>query len=107
MRLKYIDTCSFSKSEATNFRELSKKNKWRTLGPDECVLLVSMTGDQVVFVYQTRDVHWFESRASEVVHSRRLRLDGRQKWNGTMLVNYAEMVGIKIDGLKRFEEHYR
>lgn len=110
MRLKYIDTCSFQRSESTNFRMLAKKNKWN-LGKDEVACLVSKTGDQIVFVYGEGVAKNVGLRGVEVehpvVHSTRLRLDDRRKWTPTMLVNYAEEVGLKLDGLKRFEEYYR
>ncbi len=110
MRLKYIDTCSFQRSEATNFADLKKKNKWVLL-PGEVACLVSMTGDQLVFVYGHRDADPNPDDPNgvvfPVVHSERLRLSGRQKWNPMMLANYAAGVGMKLEGLKRFEEHYR
>ena len=29
------------------------------------------------------------------------------KWNPLMLANYANRAGIVLEGVKRFEEHYR
>ena len=44
-------------------------------------------------------------RTVQVLSSRRLRIS--TKWNPLMLANYAERVGLKLEGLKRFETYYQ
>lgn len=102
MRLREIVTASFCFSEATNYsRYVTYK-----LGPGDVVCLVSMTGNQLAFVYRPIDVlskdHGWNQ---EVLRSVRLRLS-RGTWNPLMLTEYARRVGLKLDGLKRFAEFY-
>lgn len=106
MRLKYIATVSFQKSEATNFLEVSKKRKWR-LDENDVVCFISRGQDQIVFIHVLGAALSDRSGAlHKVVHSERLRLLSGS-WNPLMLANYASEVGIKLDGVKRFEQHYR
>jgi hypothetical protein len=77
------------------------------LKPDDVVLLVAMSGNQLVFV------HGFDAwkDAREVVYktlrSTRFRLAGNQSWNPLMLANYAKSVGITLTGLAEYEEHVK
>jgi hypothetical protein len=107
MRLRYVQTVHFGKSELTNWLEIllkkpefgSAKSKAH-LRKDDVVLLVSKTGDQLVFLH---GFDLFEEQ--KILRSTRLRIAGGDKWNPLMLVNYAKSVGLKIDGLKTYEEH--
>lgn len=106
MKLKYIDSVSFRQSEWTNYKQLSRKLKWE-LRAGEVACLVSLTGDQIVFVYAPVMLDHPHIEATQCLRSERLRLTGKQRWNPLMLVNYAKQVGIELDGLKRFEDHYK
>lgn len=106
MRLKAIEHVSFRKTEATNFDEVTRKLKLK-LSPHEVVCLVSLTGNQIVFVYG-----WSPSRKQDtkttkqmVLRSERLRLD-HGTWEPLMLGNYARKVGLHLDNIRLFEEHY-
>jgi hypothetical protein len=108
MRLRLVETVDFRCSEAGNFIGVQKRYKLQ-LGPDDVVCLVASNRRQVVFMYRTRemDMSKFGSRKGTAVvfHSERLRLS-RSTWEPMMLQNYANEVGIKLDGLRRFEEIY-
>jgi hypothetical protein len=108
MRLRFVRTCNFGKSELTNFIEIiakhpefhAPKSKFK-LKADDVVLLVSMTGNQLVFLHGF-DV--FDGR--NVLRSTRLRVAGGH-WNPLMLANYAKSVGIPLAGLKEYEDHIK
>lgn len=107
MRLKYIETCSFHKSEMTNFFELSKKNRWK-LSAGEVVLLISKGGDQLVFIYAADEaIKDGVERPLKLLRSERLRLTHGGTWDPIMLSEYAEEAGIKLDGIHRFDDYYK
>ena len=101
MRLKYIESVNFGASELTNYRALAKRNKW-SLAKGEVACLVSLTGNQIVFVYAPTS-----GAAGEVLRSERVRLTSRGRWNPLMLADYAEEVGLHLDGIAKFGEHYK
>lgn len=107
MKLKLMATVNFQRSEADNFQAVMKKNPGIDLGPNDVVLMVSMAKDQMVFMYRKTeiDVSQYGRRrgAATVYHSERVRLD-RSSWDWRMLQNYAEQVGIHLDGFRRYEE---
>jgi len=103
MRLKYIERADFRKSELTNFFALKR----RSLKPGEVACLVSSTGLQIVFVYAPGHVHGGpEDPDREVLRSEKLRLTSGGRWNPMMLGNYAQQVGLDLEGIKLFEVHY-
>lgn len=108
--MKYIAHADFRKSERTNYLELKKARKLPKLGKNDVVLLVSMTENQCVFVYgfDTFDTEGTDGkeRHVEICRSERFRIKGTT-WNPLMIRNYAEWAGLKIDGLKRFEDYYK
>lgn len=109
MRLRLVQTVHFGKSELTNFLAVLAKHPEFTndksaakLKADDVVLLVSMTGNQLVFL------HGFDTfEEKRVLRSTRLRISGGASWNPLMLVNYAKEVGLNITGIKAFEDHVR
>lgn len=106
MRLKEIIEANFRCSELTMYTEWSKGKD--TLGANELLLFVSKRGDQLVFVSRFLEVRTGNegSPTKKVLASRRLRVPGG-RWNPLMLVNYAEEAGVKIEGLRRFEDFYK
>jgi len=109
-RLVLIEHCDFRCSEWTNLQVVVKKHKL-ALGPQDVIAMVSGNGKQIVFAY-AHDVFKYEdfrgaSKPTGVVQSVKYRLTGSGTWNPTMLVNYAEAVGIELLGLKRFESYYK
>lgn len=109
MKLKLMATVNFQRSEADNFQAVMKKHPHVDLGPSDVVLMISMDKSQMVFMYrkQAIDVSEYGKRrgAADVYHSERIRLT-RSTWDWRMLQNYAEQVGIALDGFRRFEEMF-
>jgi hypothetical protein len=107
MRLRFVMSCHFGKSELTNWFEVVAQRpefvnpKSRLcLKHDDVVLLVSKSGNQLVFL------HGFDIfEAQRVLRSTRLRIASGARWNPLMLVNYAKSIGLNITGLKTYEEH--
>ena len=110
LRLKLIATVNFTYSEAENFKDVMKKNPGVHLGPGDVVLLQSQSGGQMVFMYRPVDLN-FETMecagarrgGATAYKSVRLRLS-RSTWNPLMLQDYANEVGLELEGLRRFAE---
>lgn len=106
MRLKEIVSADFRKNEATLFEEHNTKKKWNLRG-GEVVCFLSLNRDQIAFVFAPRDEGVNKAgNARTVFYSQRLRIRGG-RWDPLMLQNYAMDAGIELDGIKRFEEHYK
>lgn len=100
MRLRYVETTDFRRSELTCWLDIvSRRPELRRLKGEDVVLLVSMSGDQLVFLHGFSEV-----RGKEVLRSTRFRIQNSQ-WNPMMLANYAKAAGIQLAGLKTYEEH--
>lgn len=114
MKLKYIAQVDFRKSEATNFLEHhvvkrgKKIEKRAALKSGEVACLIASSGNQVVFVYNPERVRDDVADVDErpVLHSERLRLTSGGRWNPLMLGNYASQVGIQLEGIRLFEQHF-
>jgi hypothetical protein len=103
MRLRLVYRANFQRSEATNYASAVAENKL-ALGKDDVVCLVSLKGDQLVFVWKPLQIEdGARGRERHIVSSQRLRLTGGV-WNPLMLANYAERVGLQLDGLRKFEQ---
>ncbi len=109
MRLRYVLTCHFGKSELTNFMEVLQKHpefgnpaSKHCLKAADVVLLVSMSANQLVFLHS---FDAFEDK--KVLRSTRFRISGGARWNPLMLANYAKSVGITLTGLAEYEEHIK
>lgn len=109
MRLKLIVTVNFQRTESENFHAAMKRNPGLELGPSDVVVMVSLSRQQIVFMYrkQTIELHGYGLRkgSADVYHSERLRLS-RSTFNPQMIQNYANQVGLELDGFRRFEEIY-
>lgn len=113
MRLRFVFTCNFGKSELTNFMavlvkhpEFGVTDSKHRLKPDDVVLLVSLTGNQLVFLHGF-DVFEHDAHERKVLRSTRFRLPGGANWNPLMLANYAKSVGIVLTGLSEYEDHIK
>lgn len=107
MRLKFIQHVDFRKSEKTNFLMLQKAGSLPNLGKNDVILLVSKSENQAVFVYNIDNFNVRVSRRGKektinICRSERFRIEGC-RWDPRMISFYADKVGIKIDGLKRYE----
>ena len=89
------------------FDRWRKKNRGIRFGPNDAVMFVSGTGNQIVFVFRPVTIDNSEHKGSdeyEVTISRRLRLDGGT-WHPWMIEQYAEQLGLRT-GLAPFKEHF-
>ncbi len=101
-----VEEGSFRNSEKTLFAAWSKSKGNTLTGTNDIVIFVSLTRNIMYFVHGHRVVRGSDS-ITKVLWSEKLRLDTGDTWNPLMLVNYAERVGLKLVGLKRFEEFYK
>lgn len=99
VKLHYVTEASFSKSEATRFKELPVEIRSRLRG-NGAVAFISKTGNQIEFVYGAENI---DGRTA--IMSAKCRLD-RGAWNPLMLQDYAERVGLHLENLRRFKEFY-
>lgn len=107
MRLKMIKHVTFARSEDTNYESYRRELRDIKFGREDVVMFLSLTQNQVAFVYPPNEVETSPGVTCEVLRSVRLRLrKGRRTWNPYMLANYAADCGIKLDGIKRFEDHF-
>ena len=103
MRIRYIETADFRRCDLSLFQLFYQNHMLLTqsLKKDDVVVFVSKKGNQLLFVHGF--VH-IDLRTALV--STRYRLTSGT-WNPLMLANYAKAAGLKIQGLKLFEEHYK
>ncbi len=101
VRLKYVATSDFRRSEVSNYREIPPEIR-NALRDGEAVCLKSHGGDQLVFVYRPRQLG---ADGPEVFCSVRLRLPPSRTWNPLMLGEYAREAGLELIGIRRLNEH--
>lgn len=111
MRLRYVQMESdFRQSEQTHLLELRKRERRLVDGlkAKDVVAFVSRKQNQILFVQATRTVR-DTARGTDVkvIASVRWRLPDGGTWHPLMLGNYARAVGIHLEGVRLFEEHYR
>jgi hypothetical protein len=107
MRLVHVAEVHFGKKPPAHYDELMRKRKdLGGLKNDECILLRSKTGNQLVFIW--RDLRLpVDGNRNEA----RLALQWTQLYlrngifNPYMIVDYAKQVGLHIDNLYSFEQH--
>lgn len=103
MKLKHVEKMAFSQGEHTMYKKLCDTYPHLSvLSKNDVILVISLTGNQLVFIHGFTSVDGLNA-----LHSERLRLPNHRPWNPTMLVNYAEQVGITLEGLRRFEDILR
>lgn len=117
MRLRYVETVSFARSELTNFLDIIRRRPEFTrgnaaLGKDDVIVLVSLQGNQLIFVAGFHVIEYsvrpgIKERDVNVLRSTRLRLPNGARWNPMMLADYAKEVGIELKGLKLYEEYIK
>lgn len=107
LRLKAIKFgCDFRYSEASNYEELVKKKHFS--GPPakgEVYLLVSKSGNQLVWIFNVGEVEGKGGYMRPLVDTRRWRLLSGT-WSHKMLENYANEVGFSLAGFKRLETEF-
>jgi hypothetical protein len=105
LRLRHIETTSFSYSEETMYAMVSKEYvHLASLGKNDVVLFRSSTGNQLMFVFGFAELNT-KRRVERYLRSERLRLPKHREWDPMMLANYARDCGIELEGIKTFEQH--
>ena len=107
VRLRGVTTEDFRRSEKTMIARWLKKHGGVPFRPNDVVLFVSGTGNQLVFVYRDETIDNSDHPGNDeykFTPSRRLRLDGGT-WHPWMLEEYAHKVGLSCN-VKSFEEHF-
>lgn len=86
-----------------NWEELRRANDWPSLKNNEVALLVSMSGDQLLFVLPT----FRNSEGHLYINVRPVQFESRVKWNLRRFKEYLDAVGFELEPqtLKRFEEY--
>ena len=111
LTLKGIITCSFGRSEATNL-DLYRKSKGfpGELKAGEAFLFISRGLNQVIFIFEYAEVEVDNEHDlpggdnfRSVLDSRRLRLGGGT-WHPYMLQNYANAVGLNLEGIRTLQQ---
>lgn len=107
LRLKAIKFgCDFRFSEASNYEALVKAKHFDgPPGKNEVYLLVSKSGNQLVWIFNVGEVEGKGGRMRPLVDTRRWRLLSGI-WSHHMLQNYANAVGFELMGFKRIEEAF-
>ncbi len=106
MRLKFVTYADFRSNENTLAKQYSQETS--KLRPNECVLFISKKGDQLRFVFRPEGFLDLSKGGSShtILQSRLYRILYGGTWSPLMLKNYAQKVGLDLEGLKSFEEHY-
>ena len=102
--LRQIETVDFRKNERTCWREFIAKHRNFVLRPDESLLLLSKSLNQLCFVYGTTKLDDVPG-GLEILASVKFRISGGT-WNPLRLKEYANEVGLELVGLKSFTQHY-
>ncbi len=108
-KLRHVAVENFGRTEYTMWNRLAKRVR-DNIQEGEVVCFVAGLGNQLAFVWKPVEVGQYKTRAGktvarEICVSSRMRLTSRG-WNPLMLANYARKVGIELEGLTLFEDHY-
>jgi len=111
VKLRYVYRGNFRKNSVTLLKEALKEADNMKLGKNDCVLAVSISGKILRFMGAPQTLHRGGSDdatyVTEVQQSLDYRVTGDGVWNPLMLQNYAAELGMELEGLKRFEDHYK
>jgi hypothetical protein len=107
MRLKFVQKVSFRSSEQSNWLAFTRSHRdvAATLREGDAICFLSQGEDQIVFVHGFDAWEDEAGKTVQVLATSRLRIS--TKWDPLMLANYAEKVGLRLDGLKRFEDYFK
>lgn len=106
MKLKYIYRGDFRKNEVTLLEEARKEAGSLRLTRDDCLLVVSYSRKLLRFIFGFEELS-SGKKTVEVLPSKTHRIIRGGAWNPLMLQDYAEAVGIQLDHLKKFKDHYK
>src|SRR4051812_20077310 len=105
MRVKLIKEMDFRRNDQTLYRDIEKEV---TLRRNDVACLVSKTRVQILFIHRPVDVDYrgFKVDKTTVYRSIRLRLS-HGTWDPLMLKDYAESVGLELQGLQGIKDVLR
>lgn len=107
INLRRVMFINFRESEATHWNRFATEERKlaRDFRKGDAVCFVSLQRDQHYFVYGTRDIDNGHGEQCQVLVSHKGRIQGgRGSWNGKMLANYAEQLGLRLLGRKKYED---
>lgn len=104
MQLRLVATVDFRCGVPFHVETLKRLDKWPDLGEREVVLLVSLTGLQLAFVFPRIDFETVQRGEMHAIQHLRVQLDKRTPWDPAMLKEYAYAAGISLAGIRRFED---
>lgn len=108
MRLRHVATVDFRKSEATHYEDICERYpQLRKLGGNDVVLLRSSGGAQAVFVHGFDAIGETREGVKRVcLHSERARIVQGigGGWSAKMIADYAEQLGIQLEGMQTLKE---
>lgn len=103
LKLKRVSLGDFRRSEATLYEALPVAE--RKLRGEEAILFVSGVGNQMAFVWAPVKAIGQTGRETVIIRSAKLRLTSGT-WSPLMLENYANALGLELDGFKRLEKQF-
>ena len=103
MNIRRIEETDFRRCDIRVFQDFSNRNKAfiRTLARNDIVVFVSKRRNQMLFIHGFTTFGTgtaLQSIRHRIVHG---------AWSPLMLKDYAIAAGLQIDGLQKFEEHFR
>jgi hypothetical protein len=86
-----------------NWEERRRANGWSPLQGNEVALLVSITGDQLLFILPS----FRNSEGHLTINVRPVQFESRVRWNPLRFKEYMDAANLALDpqALKRFEEY--
>lgn len=105
--LRMVATVDFRHGIPSHYEALKKKRLLADIEDDETILLVSQTGRQLAFVFRELTLIARNGEPVHAVYHLRVQLDRHTPFNQKMLSEYADMAGIELLHIKRFEEHIK
>lgn len=104
-KLAHIAEADFRKSALHQFLNLhgSKRN---LLTNGQIIVLFAKTRSKVRFLLDYRDIVTARGKKTKAFAFEQVDL-GKGRWNRAMLGDYAKMRGIKIEGVKPFEDMWK
>ena len=108
MRIKFVAEADFRWADVGIFKRFAAANAALVakLQEHDVIAFVARKGNQILFIHGFEQIANARGTPVELLATTRYRLLSGT-WNPLMLRNYAEGAGLKIEGLKSFEDYYR
>lgn len=109
MNIRRIEETDFRRCDIRIFSEFQDSNAAfaKKLAENDIVVFLSKKRDQMLFIHGFTYFNGGAARPEAMaLQSIRHRIVSGT-WNPLMLKNYAEEAGLQIEGLSRFEDHFK